>query len=435
MEVVKKYLHKLPGFGYNSSNFKKVIASVTYGFILLFILVLIIPTSPTLALAENKPTKYSNTDIKGKTSLNKPVFLIQNGQVLLQTKSTSSGEFSFHFNSLPEGNHTYSVEACRDETRKLCRSEQTTLVIDLTPPTTPKLSSSQEETNNGKLVISGEGEAGSKVKVLLNGEEKAGSSISPDGKFQTEITLSEGSNTILAVSEDEAGNRSSLSNEIAVNYTKPNVGGVQTETVKVTRVIDGDTIEIEGGERVRYIGIDTPETVDPRTTVQCYGKEASNKNKELVEGKEVRLEKDVSETDKYDRLLRYIWIGDTLINEVLVKEGFAYSSSYPPDVKYQDRFIAAQKEARNNNRGLWGTCTTPTVKPTSSYVTPTNIPYVPQPTNPPQSGGSSYVCDCSKTCDEMVSCDEAYYQLNTCGCSKRDGDKDGVPCENICPGG
>lgn len=69
-----------------------------------------------------------------------------------------------------------------------------------------------------------------------------------------------------------------------------------TELVKVTRVVDGDTIEIEGGERVRYLGIDTPETVDPRKTVQCFGVEASKKNKELVEGKTVRLEKDI--TDK-----------------------------------------------------------------------------------------------------------------------------------------
>src|SRR3990167_3408922 len=82
----------------------------------------------------------------------------------------------------------------------------------------------------------------------------------------------------------------------------------QTNTVLVTRVIDGDTIEIEGGQKVRYIGIDTPETVDPRKPVQCFGVEASNKNKELVSGKRDRLEKDVSETDKYGRLLRYIYI-------------------------------------------------------------------------------------------------------------------------------
>jgi len=128
------------------------------------------------------------------------------------------------------------------------------------------------------------------------------------------------------------------------------------DTFKVTRVIDGDTIEIEGGERVRYIGIDTPETVDPRKPVQCFGVEASNKNKELVEGKMVRLEKDITDRDKYSRLLRYVYVGDTFINLELVKQGFAYSYSYPPDIKYQEQFLKAQQEAREANRGLWAAC-------------------------------------------------------------------------------
>src|SRR3990167_1293984 len=80
--------------------------------------------------------------------------------------------------------------------------------------------------------------------------------------------------------------------------------------IKVVKVIDGDTIEIDGGARVRYIGIDTPETVSPTSAIECYGKESSNKNRELVEGKTVRLEKDVSEIDKYGRLLRYVYVGD-----------------------------------------------------------------------------------------------------------------------------
>jgi len=127
---------------------------------------------------------------------------------------------------------------------------------------------------------------------------------------------------------------------------------------KVTRVIDGDTIEIEGGERARYIGIDTPETVDPRKPMQCFGVEASNKNKELMEGKVVRLEKDVTDRDKYNRLLRYVYVGETFINLELVKQGFAYSYSYPPDIKYQDQFLKAQQEAREAKRGLWSACPT-----------------------------------------------------------------------------
>ena len=130
----------------------------------------------------------------------------------------------------------------------------------------------------------------------------------------------------------------------------------QGELVRVTRVVDGDTIEIEGGQTVRYIGIDTPETVHPQKAVECFGREASNKNKELVEGKMVQLEKDISETDKYGRLLRYVYANGVFINELLVKEGFAHASSYPPDIKYQDLLNSAQEEARSQSRGLWAGC-------------------------------------------------------------------------------
>ena len=188
--------------------------------------------------------------------------------------------------------------------------------------------------------------------------------------------------------------------------------------VLVIRVVDGDTVEIEGGQKVRYIGINTPETVHPSEPVECFGREASTQNKELVEGKTVRLEKDISETDKYGRLLRYVWVGEIFVNDFLVRQGYATSSTYPPDVKYQDQFREAEREARENNRGLWNAC--------QAEATPTPKP----PDN-----GETYTCDCSKTCTQMSSCDEAYYQLNECGCSKRDGDKDSVPCESICPGG
>lgn len=131
-------------------------------------------------------------------------------------------------------------------------------------------------------------------------------------------------------------------------------GGVFANVVSV---VDGDTIKVEGGEIVRYIGMDTPETVDPRMPIECFGKEASAKNKELVQGKLIELEKDVSERDRFGRLLRYIWIGDVLINEVLVREGYAQVSTYPPDVKYVDRFLTAERLAREEKKGLWsGAC-------------------------------------------------------------------------------
>jgi len=139
------------------------------------------------------------------------------------------------------------------------------------------------------------------------------------------------------------------------------------EVALVARVIDGDTIELDAGdpsagsgqvrgEHMRYIGMDTPEVVDPRKQVGCFGAEARERNKELVEGKLVVLVKDVSERDKYGRLLRYVWVGDTFVNLELVKEGYATALTYPPDVAHAEEFVAAEKEAREAKRGLWGAC-------------------------------------------------------------------------------
>ncbi len=134
------------------------------------------------------------------------------------------------------------------------------------------------------------------------------------------------------------------------------------QLVKVIRVVDGDTIRLENGQTVRYIGIDTPETKHPQKKLQCFGKEASNKNKELVEGKMVRLEKDISETDKYWRLLRYVFVpteaspSGLFVNDYLVREGFAHTSTFPPDVKYSDYFINLEREAQTNHKGLWKNC-------------------------------------------------------------------------------
>ncbi len=134
-----------------------------------------------------------------------------------------------------------------------------------------------------------------------------------------------------------------------------------TETALVLRVIDGDTIEVDRGrgpEKVRYIGVDTPETVNPGSPVEWMGPEASAANRALVDGREVVLERDVSETDRYGRLLRYVWLHEgaawTLVNLALVSTGYAAVVTYPPDVKYVDLYLAAQREAREAGRGLWG---------------------------------------------------------------------------------
>jgi len=122
------------------------------------------------------------------------------------------------------------------------------------------------------------------------------------------------------------------------------------EKAKVTRVIDGDTMEVElNGKvyKVRYIGINSPEYNQP------YGDEATQANSSLVLGKTVILEKDVSETDKYGRLLRYVYVGNLFVNAHLVKYGWAQASTYPPDVKYSDLFVSLEREARENNLGCW----------------------------------------------------------------------------------
>ena len=127
--------------------------------------------------------------------------------------------------------------------------------------------------------------------------------------------------------------------------------------VTVERVVDGDTIQIETGEKVRYIGVNTPEAVDPRRRVQCFGKEASEFNRNLVAGRRVRLVKDVSERDKYGRLLRYVYLEDgTFVNLKIVQTGFAYAATFPPDVKYSQMFVEAARKAREEGRGLWQAC-------------------------------------------------------------------------------
>ncbi|MDP9483168.1 MAG: thermonuclease family protein [Chloroflexota bacterium] len=129
----------------------------------------------------------------------------------------------------------------------------------------------------------------------------------------------------------------------------------------MVRVVDGDTIVVRlGGQdrRLRYIGIDTPETVKPDSPIEWLGREASEANRALVEGRTVVLERDVSETDRFGRLLRYVWLADgghwTLVQLELVYRGFAQIETDPPDVRYAERFGAAQRSARDAGMGLWG---------------------------------------------------------------------------------
>jgi micrococcal nuclease len=134
-----------------------------------------------------------------------------------------------------------------------------------------------------------------------------------------------------------------------------------TETARVIRVVDGDTIVIDrgrGDERLRYIGIDTPESVKPESPVELMGREASAANAALVEGREVVLEADVSDRDRFDRLLRYVWLREDgtwrHVNLELVRQGYAQVATYPPDVRWRDELADAQRVARAAGAGLWG---------------------------------------------------------------------------------
>jgi micrococcal nuclease len=136
-----------------------------------------------------------------------------------------------------------------------------------------------------------------------------------------------------------------------------------TSGYRVVKVVDGDTldVDIDGKiERLRLIGIDTPETVDPRKEIQCFGIEASNKAKELLNGQYVTLEADDTqgERDKYKRLLRYVILSDgTNFNLYMISEGYAHEYTYDEAYAYQVQFRQAAEEARSSGKGLWSTDT------------------------------------------------------------------------------
>ncbi|MFC4075732.1 thermonuclease family protein [Salinithrix halophila] len=126
---------------------------------------------------------------------------------------------------------------------------------------------------------------------------------------------------------------------------------------KVTRVIDGDTIEVktESGsqEKVRLVGVNTPETNHPKIGVEAYGKEASHFTKRRLAGQDIALETDTEKRDRYGRLLAYVWRGEEMFNATLLKKGMAQMMTVPPNVKYQKTFLQLQREAQKEETGLW----------------------------------------------------------------------------------
>lgn len=202
-----------------------------------------------------------------------------------------------------------------------------------------------------------------------------------------------------------------------------------TQLYKVVAVIDGDTIDVDLNgktERLRLIGIDTPETKDPRKPVQCFGKEASEQAHKLLDGKNVRLEAEASqgERDKYDRLLRYVYLEDgTSYNKQIILDGYAHEYTYNTPYKYQSEYKQAQKDAEAAQRGLWSpsTCNGDTEKaaeqpaPTQPIATPT-----------PEQPSSTYYANCTAARDAGVA------PLHTGDPGYRsalDRDGDGVACE------
>jgi micrococcal nuclease len=145
------------------------------------------------------------------------------------------------------------------------------------------------------------------------------------------------------------------------------------EVAEIERVVDGDTVEVRITERsdgpgagraeigetysVRLIGIDTPESVKPGSPVECFGREASAATTALLEGQTVTLVKDVEETDSYERLLRYVYLGEEMANARLVLNGYANAYTYPPNIRHASFFVDLERQARNNGRGLWSTDT------------------------------------------------------------------------------
>jgi micrococcal nuclease len=209
------------------------------------------------------------------------------------------------------------------------------------------------------------------------------------------------------------------------------------EIAKVVRVIDGDTVDVSingNVERVRIIGINTPETVDPRKSVECFGREGSAKAKEYLDGKTVELEADPTQgnRDKYNRLLRYVWLdkGSVDFGKLMIATGYAYEYTYNLPYKYQAEYKQAQKEAEAARLGLWadGVCVVTLIPTKSSTIQSTN------------QKSCKYPCDGpDRDCNDFSTHAEAIEFFNCCGFSKTYdpmnldsvGIGDGIPCESL----
>ena len=218
-------------------------------------------------------------------------------------------------------------------------------------------------------------------------------------------------------------------------------------------MVDGDTVDVRFGdgnvERLRLIGMDTPEVVDPRKPVQCFGREASRHAHELLDGQSVSIETDPSQGDRdiYDRYLAYIWLPDGRnFGEVMIGDGYAHEYTYRFPYEYQDEFKAAQAEAMDNQLGLWSptTCAGDTTQPADNVAiapqapgSPPAVPAVGGGTPAPSTGsafdptqyvgqGNRYGCSAFKS--QAVA--QAVLRADPRDPNQLDGDRDGIACES-----
>jgi endonuclease YncB( thermonuclease family) len=210
----------------------------------------------------------------------------------------------------------------------------------------------------------------------------------------------------------------------------------------VVKVIDGDTLSVDLHGTVttlRLIGIDTPETVDPRKTVECFGKEASDKAKELLSGNKVRIEHDSSqgELDKYGRLLAYVYLEDGLFfNKFMIEEGYAHEYTYNIPYKYQTEFKDAELDAQKNNKGLWAPNMCESFDVPVTAVTSTQNDATKE-TPLSQKTYGEYVCTGNTyNCGDFATHAEAQSVYEACGgvqndIHELDRDKDGEACESL----
>lgn len=242
-------------------------------------------------------------------------------------------------------------------------------------------------------------------------------------------------NTTTPADNEQAGTQSATEVVPAQNSIVQTNTSSQSKTTSlypVVSVVDGDTLKISmdgATETIRLIGINTPETVDPRKSVECFGTEASNKAKSVLTGKKVSIETDVSqgERDKYGRLLAYVFLENgTNFNKMMISEGYAYEYTYNTPYKYQSEFKTAEADARNNKVGLWadGVCDAPTTISVPVQTTPTQ-------------SGATYVCSYNAyNCGDFKTHNEAQTVFEQCGgvsndIHRLDQDKDGLACETL----